>query len=281
MPSFDTPEPIGATVQLRSGLVRIIASDRTDTVVDVRPSDEFDDGDGKAAEQTQVEYSQGRLLVKGPKHRSRWLTGWGPSIVMTIELPSGSSIDVSAAAADVRCEGRLGETKIDNAYGEIWLERAARLRLRTGYGGITVARSDGDADIATSGGEVRIGEIDGSAVIKNAHGDITVDGVTGHLRLSTASGDITVGRTLADVAAKTAYGGVRIGRVVRGVVVAETSYGRLEVGVAAGTAAWLDVSSQYGRVDASLEASDGPAESDETAEVRARTAYGDVVIHRA
>jgi DUF4097 and DUF4098 domain-containing protein YvlB len=281
MPTFDTPEPIATTVQLRSGFVRIIASDRTDTVVDVRPSDEADDGDVKAAAQTQVDYSQGRLLVRGPKHKSRWVFGAGPSIVVTVELPTGSRVDVDAAAADVRCEGRFGETKIDSSYGEIWLDRAARLRLRTGYGAITVARSDGDADIATSGGEVRIREIGGGAVIKNAHGGITVGEVAGDLRLGTASGDITIDRTLAGVAAKTAYGGVRIGEVVRGSVIAETSYGRLEVGVAAGTAAWLDVSSQHGRVDTSLEASDGPAESDETAEVRAHTAYGDVVIRRA
>jgi DUF4097 and DUF4098 domain-containing protein YvlB len=281
MPTFDTPEPIVATVQLRSGFVRIVASDRTDTVVDVRPGDEADDADIKAAAQTQVDYFQGRLLVQGSRHKSRWMFGPGPSIVVTVELPTGSRVDVDAAAADVRCEGRFGESKIDTSYGEIWLDRAAGLQLSTGYGGITVARSDGDADITTSGGEVRVREIDGSAVIKNAHGGITVGEVTGELRLSTASGDITVDRTLAGVAAKTAYGGVRIGEVVRGSVVAETSYGRLEVGVAAGTAAWLDVSSQHGRVETSLEASDGPAESDETAEVRAHTAYGNVVIRRA
>jgi DUF4097 and DUF4098 domain-containing protein YvlB len=282
MPTFDTPDPIFAVVELGYGFVRINASDRADTVVDVIPSDESDSADEKTAEQTRVEYSNGRLLVKAPKHKYRWWSfGTGPSVMVTIDLPTGSRIAVDGAAADVRCEGHFGEAKIDSSYGEIWLDRADRVRLHSGYGGITVARSAGHSDIATSGGEVRIDEINGSGVVKNAHGGITVGQVTGDLRLSTASGDITIDRTLATVAAKTAYGGVRIGEVVRGTVVAETSYGRLEIGVAPGTAAWLDVSTQYGRVDSSLEASAGPAESDETAEVRARTSYGDIVIRRA
>jgi hypothetical protein len=39
MPTFDTPEPIAVTIELVVSYVRITASDRTDTVVEVRPSD--------------------------------------------------------------------------------------------------------------------------------------------------------------------------------------------------------------------------------------------------
>ena len=39
MPTFDTPEPITVTLELGVGDVRITASDRADTVVEVRPSD--------------------------------------------------------------------------------------------------------------------------------------------------------------------------------------------------------------------------------------------------
>lgn len=42
MPNFDTPEPISVTLELGVGNVRITASDRTDTTVDVRPSDASD-----------------------------------------------------------------------------------------------------------------------------------------------------------------------------------------------------------------------------------------------
>jgi hypothetical protein len=41
------------------------------------------------------------------------------------------------------------------------------------------------------------------------------------------------------------------------------------------------VRSQFGHVHTSLDAADGPEQSDETAEVQARTASGDVVIRRS
>ena len=38
MPTFDTPEPISATIDLAVGDVRISAGDRLDTVVEVHPA---------------------------------------------------------------------------------------------------------------------------------------------------------------------------------------------------------------------------------------------------
>ena len=55
----------------------------------------------------------------------------------------------------------------------------------------------------------------------------------------------------------------------------------LFLGIRPGTAARLDVHTQYGKVRNDLTATDGPAETDEQAEVRARTAFGDILIHRA
>ena len=67
MPTFDTPEPISVTVEFGVGDLRIVASDRTDTMVEVRPSDPAKKADVTAAEQTRVEYAGGRLLIKAPK----------------------------------------------------------------------------------------------------------------------------------------------------------------------------------------------------------------------
>ena len=70
MPTFQTPEPISVTLELGVGQVRIAASDRADTVVEVRPSDEADQSDVKAAQQVRVEYAGGMLRVTGPKVRA-------------------------------------------------------------------------------------------------------------------------------------------------------------------------------------------------------------------
>jgi DUF4097 and DUF4098 domain-containing protein YvlB len=287
MPTFDTPGPIFAAIEMGAGIVRINASDRTDTVVEVRPGDELDEADVRVAEQTQVEYSAGRLLVRVPKRSKArwWLPGWGPSVVVSVDLPTDSHIQVDTSAADVRCEGRYEEAVVDNSYGNTWLDEvAARLRLHSSYGGIRVARAAGHSDIVTSGGEIRVDQIDGTAVVKNAHAGITVGEVSGDLRLNSSSGEIAIDRVLGPgVTARTAYGAVRIGQIVRGTVTAETSYGQLEIGIADGTVAWLDVSTQHGQVDSSMDAADGdgPGESDETAEVRARTSYGHIIIRRA
>ena len=70
MPTFDTPEPITATIDLAVGDVRISAGDRGTTVVEVQPSDASNEEDVKVAELTRVEYADARLLVKAPKLRS-------------------------------------------------------------------------------------------------------------------------------------------------------------------------------------------------------------------
>ena len=72
MPVFDTPEPISVTVELGVGDLRIVTGDRADTVVEVRPSDPAKKGDVTAAEQTRVEYTGGRLLIKAPKSWRRY-----------------------------------------------------------------------------------------------------------------------------------------------------------------------------------------------------------------
>lgn len=280
MPSFDTPEPVAATIDTGAGHVRIIASDRTDTVVEVRPTDESRDADVRAAEQTVVEYADGRLSVKAPKGRFRSLTNRPPLVDVTVELPTGSRVDATAWA-EIRGEGRIGDSTFKTAAGSIRLDRTGRLKLNTSAGDISVAASAGGVEASTSAGKVWLGEIDGGAVAKSSNGDITVGRATGDLQLNTANGDITVERALAGVSAKTAYGSVRVGEVVRGSVVLETSFGEVEAGIAKGTAAWLDVSSKLGSVRNDLDAADEPAPYEEAVEIRARTSFGDIVIRRS
>ncbi len=281
MPTFETPEPISVTVELGVGDARITASDRTDTVVEVRPRNESKASDIKAAEQTRVEYAGGRLLVKAPKWRQYSPFSSGGSIDVTIDLPTGSRLGGDTSLGEFRCEGRLGECRLKTAMGNILLDRADALHLNASYGDVTVGRAAGDVDVTTGSGEVRIRAIEGTAVIKNSNGDTNVGEVTGDLRVKAANGDISIDRAHTSVSAKSAIGDIRIGEVIRGTIVLETAMGVLEIGIQEGTAAWLDVSSQYGSVHNALDAADGPHQSEETVEVRARSAYGDIVIDRS
>lgn len=278
MPVFATPEPISVTIEQGMGDARIIASDRSDTVVELRPRDDSKASDIRAAEQTRVEYSSGRLLVKTPKQRA---FGRGSAVDVTVELPAGSNVHGDTGMGDFGCEGRLGECRLKTGMGNIALEHTSALHLKTGMGNIAVDHGVGDADITTGSGEVRIGEIEGAAVIKNSNGDTTVGEVTGDLRVKAANGRITIDRAHASVIAKTANGNIRIGEVIRGAIVLATAAGELEVGICEGTTAWLDVSSQYGRVRSSLDETGSPEPVEATVEVRARTSYGDITIQRS
>jgi DUF4097 and DUF4098 domain-containing protein YvlB len=278
MPVFPTPEPISVTIELSLGDARIIASNRTDTVIEVSPRDDSKASDIRATEQTRVEYSSGRLLVKTTQ---RSYFGKGGAVDVTIELPAGSYVEGDSGLGDFGCEGHLGECRLKTGLGNIRLDHTGALHLRTGLGNIAVDRAAGDADVTTGSGDVRIGHIGGAAVIKNSNGDTAVGEVTGDLRVKSANGRITVDRAHSSVIAKTANGNIRIGEVVSGAIVLETAAGELEIGICEGTAAWLDVSSKYGRVRNSLYETRSPEQSEATVEVRARTSYGDIKIHRA
>ena len=279
--TFDTPEPISATVDVVVGDVRIAAGDRTDTVVDVQPSDPSSKEDVKVAEQTRVECAGGHLMVKTPKLRSWSLRSHGGSIDVTIGLPAGSHVYAAGQLVDVDLDGPLGDIRIKTGIGRVHVGHAARLNVKTGAGDIAVDRATGHAEITAGSGDVRVGALDTTAVIKNSNGDTWVGVAGGELRLNAANGDIAVAEAHAGVGAKSANGDVRLGDVARGSVVLETKIGELEVGIRQGSAAWLDVSSHTGRVRNELEASAAPDAAADSVRVRARTTIGDIVIERA
>ena len=280
MPTFETPEQITATIDVVMGDVWIRASERSDTVVDVRPSDASNDEDVKAAELTHVEFASGQLLVKAPKLRSWSIRSGGGSIDVTIELPAGSRVHGTAQFAGFDCDGRLGDCRIKTGMGLIRLDRADALSVKNGIGDIGVEHATGHVEVTTGSGEVRLRELGAGAVVKNSNGDTWIGTAGGDLRLKAANGSIAVDVAHASVVAKSSNGDVRLGEVLRGSVVLETRLGDLEVGIREGTAAWLDVRAAAGKVHNSLDAAEAPGPSAETVEVRARTTAGSVVIGR-
>lgn len=233
----------------------------------------------RAAEQTEVTYASGVLTVRTPKQR--YLLGRTGTVDVTVELPTGSRIDMTGAWAQVLGEGRLGEVRVKTSSGDVRLDTTGPLQLTASHGSITVDRIEGMAEITTSSGSLRVGTVDGPAVLKNSHGTTTVGTATGDLRVSGANGDINIERAEGSVAATTAHGTLRVAEVTCGTVQLETSYGAIEVGVREGTAAWLDVSSRSGQVRNTLTASETPEKTEDTVEVRARTRHGNIDVRRA
>lgn len=279
MPTYDTPTPIAATIDIGVGRVRLLAGARTDTVVDVQPSDPSSDADVKVVGETRVELVNGKLSVTAPRQKTwRAIFGRPGSIDVTVELPEDSQVDVKVMA-DVRCEGRLGEAAFDTAVGPLHIDETGRLKARTAAGEISVGRANGPADVSTATGRIRIDEIEGSALVKTSNGDVRLGEVTGDVRLTTANGDIAVGVAHAGVEAKTAAGNIRVDEVVQGNVVLKTGFGNIEVGVREGTAAWLDISSARS-VRSDLDPSGEPGPGDPSVEIHAATGWGDIVVRR-
>lgn len=280
MPSYETPEPISVLLDVYAGYVQIVATDRTDTTVDVRPSDPSDSSDVEAAQKTRVDYSDGTLMVRGPK-RTFDFSKKTRSVDVVIELPSGSKVDADVTAGSVRTSGVLGVTEVDMSAGSIHIDRTAALKADTGAGQVHVGVAGGNAEVKTGSGHIRIGRVDGSLVVRNSNGHIEVGTVEGELRARSANGDINVERAGALVEAKTAMGSIGIGEVVRETVTLSTAMGGIELGIAQGTAAWLDAKTGFGRVTNTLEGSDGPGNATQTVKVTAHTSFGDITVRRA
>ena len=298
MPVFDTPEPITADIEIVGG-VQVTASDRTDTVVEVLPAEPADEASVQAAEQTTVEFAGGRLLVKRPKLGPlASLIGPRGSVKVTVGLPAGSHVKASTLSG-ITTTGPLGEVVLRSAIGDVQVAEASRLEAKTAVGSVTVDRVAGPAEVTTANGAIRIGAVEGAATLESANGPITVDRTAGSLQVKSANSDITlretagvvqvksahssitIGRSLAGITARTAWGRVRIDEVVSGTVHLETGRGDVSIGIAEGTAAWLDLHSKSGLVRSDLEAADGPGSSDTVAEIRVHTDRGDIDIHRS
>ncbi len=281
MTTFQTPHPISVSLEFGVGDLHLVAGEFGETVVEVRPTDPTKKEDTQAAEQTQVEYESGALLVKGTKNWRRWSSRGGrASVDIEIRLPEGSRVSVDVGLAAVHTTGRLGELDLKAGLGDVRVDESGPARIRTGLGEVIVGCIEGDADVKTGSGRIEIGSIGGSATVKNSNGDTRIGDVAGRARLQNAHGTIHVDRAGSHVTAKTACGDVRLGRLSEGTTEAKTAYGQIEIGVLDGVAAWLELSTSFGRVTNELEDAGRPSAGERTTEISAHTSMGDIDVHR-
>jgi hypothetical protein len=277
MPTFTTPDPVRVTLELGAGDARITASEDDQTVVDVAPRDPARRADVRAAEQTRVDFADGRLVVRTP--RQPWTRGW--TVDVTLAIPAGSRLDGHTGAGALDAAAPLADCTFKSGAGSIRLRSAGAVRLASGAGDISVECADGDVAVTTGAGAVRIDRAARAAVVKTGNGTTEVGSAGGDLRVTSSNGDITIGRVEGSLVAKTANGSLRVGEVGRGPVELSTAYGQIEVGIAAETAARLDVRTHFGNIVRELDAADAPPASARTVEIRGRTGYGDITIRRA
>ncbi|MGC4853444.1 DUF4097 family beta strand repeat-containing protein [Micromonospora sp. DT4] len=179
MQSFATPSPISAVLDIPAGRVQLIAADRADTTVEVRPADAGRGRDTRAAEHTTVAYADGVLRVTTAAP-AKQLLGASGSVEVTVQLPTDSRVEVRAASAELRGVGRLGDVTVDGAYRHIKIDEAASVRLTAIDGTVEVGRLNGSAEISTARGDILVGEATrGRVVLRTRSGDISVAAASG------------------------------------------------------------------------------------------------------
>ncbi|WP_017599369.1 DUF4097 family beta strand repeat-containing protein [Nocardiopsis lucentensis] len=192
MQKFDTPAPVSAVVNIPAGRIQVIAADRSDTTVEVRPADAAKGRDVKAAERVAVAYADGVLRIEAPETKNQY---FGPSgaVEVTIQVPADSRVEARAEAAEFRGVGRLGDIDVEGATGAVKVDEAASVRL-TAFEGVSVGRLGGPARISTQKGDIRITEaVSGAVVLRTRMGDVTIGaapGVSASLDAGTSYGRI-------------------------------------------------------------------------------------------
>lgn len=282
MPSFDTPRPIAVHVDLALGNVRVTASDRPDTVATVTPTDGTRAADVTAAADTRVEYVDGRLTVTTPRTWKRFSPlDNGGSVQVAIDVPTGSDLEATTALGHIQLDGELGRCQLKTAMGNVRLDHATGLFLKTGFGDVAVDTVDGDADVHTGSGEVRIGRVAGSATVKNSNGATSIEAASGDVRVKAANGNISVAKADRSIVARTAAGSIAVGQLRRGTAVLATATGNVSCGITDGTAVSLDVRTKYGRISSALDSSDGPGGAADILDLHAHSSVGDITLFRA
>jgi DUF4097 and DUF4098 domain-containing protein YvlB len=192
MPTYNTPEPISAVLNIPAARIQLTAGDRADTTVEILPADASKSRDVKVAEEATVEYADGVLrIVVAAKNQYFGPTG---SVAVTVELPAGSQVEVQSASAELRAAGKFGDVTVKSEHGSIDLDDVASARVTTAACDVSVGRLNGPAEIRTSKGDIRVAEaVRGAVVLRTDAGEIEIGaaaGASATLDAGTSSGRI-------------------------------------------------------------------------------------------
>jgi DUF4097 and DUF4098 domain-containing protein YvlB len=272
MHTFETPNPVTLRVELWQGSVDVTAEDTDTTTVELR-------GDEELIEAAKVEQRGNEVVVLMPKIKSG-LFRRSAEVDARIVVPKQSNARIQTASADIRTHGDLARVEAASGSGDVEVDQASEAEVRTGSGDISVRKVQGDCNTKSGSAEVMLGKIGGDCDVLSGSGDVLIDEVAGKLKVKAGSGDIILKSSGDGVDAMAGSGDLLLRRVERGRVKAKTGSGDITVGVAAGTAAYLDVMSVTGDVSSELDGAEAPVDGELTAEIFVQTGSGDVVLQR-
>jgi len=264
--TFPINGPINLLGRIGHGAFTVNAQDGlTEASVTLAPRDK----DSDILERTVVELRGPTLVVTTPRQGGIFDlpllggTHQRDAIDITVAVPSGTAVKLSAHTAALTVNGRCGGADVASGSSTITLAQVdGDLRLRLGSGTARVAGVAGSVQARSGSGDTHFGEIGGSLTSACGSGDLEVATARGSVRARAGSGNATIAAVYGDV------------DLVSG-------SGRLAIGLPAGQPARLDVTTGSGRVNSELLIEDAPATQNTAITVRARTGSGDVRLFRA
>ena len=174
---FATPEPPRLKINFATGDAVIETDETGETTVEV-----------DADENKFTVEQRGRDIVLQQRKR-------GGSFGVRVLAPHGTEIDVEIASVDLRSRGRLGDTRVRSASGDVELETVSgRLDLTVASGDVSVRAAEAGGSIRTASGDVIVGESADRLDVTTASGDQNIEAIeAGALVLKSASGDMRIG----------------------------------------------------------------------------------------
>lgn len=235
-------------VHIQSGRVEV----RTSDVEIIRVEVETDDP-------AFVVEQRGDLIYVSSDKKKGWITR-GPAYVV-VETPEGTDAAIGTASAKIECNGSLGKVVAKTASGEIEVDMADSVVIKTASGDANVGRVTDDIKISSASGDASIESCGGKAIFSTASGDIRIGECSGNVSASTASGDIAIER----------FTGPRANF--------KSMSGTVRVGIPAGTRLDLDATLLSGNLKLPEPAPDTPR-SERQMTIKAKLVSGDLTIQR-
>lgn len=168
-------------IRVESGRVEVVEG--TDGEVDVKVDTK---SPGFIVEQ------RGNAILVSSDRNSSWLSRGSAYVV--VEAPAGSDLRVSVASASVEAALPLGKVEIKTASGNIDLNSAETLVVKTASGDLDVERVSRALRYTTASGDLRAENVGGSLVVSTASGDVHVERSDATIEMNTASGDAYITR---------------------------------------------------------------------------------------
>jgi putative adhesin len=269
VPSFDTPGTVALDIRLPAGRVVVSSWDEPRTEVELVARGRRGE---EAVEQIVVsahEMPGGHIVSIEQRDRFRWgpiAISWGDDVEVRVSCPTGADVEFGGASSDLSATGKYGKVSAKTASGDLRLgEIAGKLQVKTASGDVTVQAVAEESAITTVSGDVAVEHIQAPITVRTVSGDVELGG---------ASAPATVHTTSGDVALRSVDGGeVRL----------QTVSGDARVGVAEGTAVWMDAASVSGDLRSELgTVAEAPAEAEaEIVPLHVKTVSGDVAFVRA